>query len=68
VQRRWSSVRSGSSSSSSSSSINSNATDEELQQARTWLAALHAEVLPLKTIGELSFSRSSGPGGQNVNK
>jgi peptidyl-tRNA hydrolase ICT1 len=44
------------------------ATDDELQVARTWLAKLHAEAIPLKSIGELSFSRSSGPGGQNVNK
>ncbi|KAH7401374.1 hypothetical protein BKA66DRAFT_390446, partial [Pyrenochaeta sp. MPI-SDFR-AT-0127] len=44
------------------------ASDEELQTARTWLAKLHAEAIPLKSIGELSFSRSSGPGGQNVNK
>ncbi|KAJ4344987.1 hypothetical protein N0V95_006024 [Ascochyta clinopodiicola] len=62
VQPRWLSARGGNSSSSST------ATDEELQKARAWLAALHADVIPLKTIGELSFSRSSGPGGQNVNK
>lgn len=59
VQHRWSSARGGGSSTIS---------DEELQKARAWLAALHAEVIPLKTISELSFSRSSGPGGQNVNK
>lgn len=40
---------------------------EELRAARKWLAQLHAETIP-KSIGELSFSRSSGPGGQNVNK
>ena len=43
------------------------ANEEELQAARTWLDRLHAETIP-KSIGELSFSRSSGPGGQNVNK
>ncbi|KAH6872622.1 peptidyl-tRNA hydrolase domain-containing protein [Alternaria rosae] len=46
----------------------SSATGDEVQAARTWLAELHAEKIPLKSIGELSFSRSSGPGGQNVNK
>ncbi|KAF2794995.1 hypothetical protein K505DRAFT_302982 [Melanomma pulvis-pyrius CBS 109.77] len=43
------------------------ASDEELQAARKWLNDLHAETIP-KSIGEMSFSRSSGPGGQNVNK
>lgn len=43
------------------------ADEEKLQVARKWLDKLHAETIP-KTIGELSFSRSSGPGGQNVNK
>lgn len=46
----------------------SRADDDELSAARAWLAALHAESLPLKAIGELTFSRASGPGGQNVNK
>jgi peptidyl-tRNA hydrolase ICT1 len=46
----------------------SSATGDEVQAARAWLAELHAETIPLKSIGELSFSRSSGPGGQNVNK
>jgi peptidyl-tRNA hydrolase ICT1 len=55
VQRALSTARDGS-------------TDEELRAARLWLAALDAEAIPLKSIGELSFSRSSGPGGQNVNK
>ncbi|KAJ4341055.1 hypothetical protein N0V87_002096 [Didymella glomerata] len=59
VRLRWASARSG-----NGSSVD----EEELQKARAWLAALHAEAIPLKTIGELSFSRSSGPGGQNVNK
>ncbi|KAI4634954.1 hypothetical protein J4E83_002276 [Alternaria metachromatica] len=44
------------------------ATGDEVQAARAWLAELHAETIPFKSIGELSFSRSSGPGGQNVNK
>ncbi|KAF2129884.1 peptidyl-tRNA hydrolase domain-containing protein [Dothidotthia symphoricarpi CBS 119687] len=58
VQCRYSSARSNLSS----------ASDEELQIARSWLAKLHADAIPLKSIGQLSFSRSSGPGGQNVNK
>jgi peptidyl-tRNA hydrolase ICT1 len=41
--------------------------EDELQQARRWLEQLHAETIP-RSIGDLSFSRSSGPGGQNVNK
>lgn len=51
-----------------SSAAKTRAGDDELRAARTWLANLHAEAVPLKSIGELSFSRSSGPGGQNVNK
>ncbi|KAH7095563.1 hypothetical protein FB567DRAFT_32581 [Paraphoma chrysanthemicola] len=52
----------------SSARDSSSASDEDLKAARSWLAGLHAEAIPLKSIGELSFSRSSGPGGQNVNK
>ena len=39
-----------------------------LDAARAWLAELHAQTIPLDAIGELTFSTSSGPGGQNVNK
>ncbi|KIK58102.1 hypothetical protein GYMLUDRAFT_171801 [Collybiopsis luxurians FD-317 M1] len=35
--------------------------------ARKWISQFEAESIP-KTLVELSFSRSSGPGGQNVNK
>ncbi|PVH97678.1 hypothetical protein DM02DRAFT_597174 [Periconia macrospinosa] len=41
--------------------------DGNIEAARTWLGQLHADTIP-KSITELSFSRSSGPGGQNVNK
>ena len=53
---------------SPSRSTGGSASDDELKVARKWLAELHAEAIPLQSIGELSFSRSSGPGGQNVNK
>ena len=43
------------------------ASEEDLKAARTWLENLHQDTLP-KNIGEFTFSRSSGPGGQNVNK
>ena len=49
-------------------SATSSASDDDFTAARAWLAKLHAEAIPLKAIGELTFSRSSGPGGQNVNK
>jgi peptidyl-tRNA hydrolase ICT1 len=53
---------------SSARDSSSGAGEQDLRDARAWLATLHAEAIPLKSIGELSFSRSSGPGGQNVNK
>ncbi|DAA75055.1 TPA_exp: Peptidyl-tRNA hydrolase domain protein [Trichophyton benhamiae CBS 112371] len=43
------------------------ASDDELRAARTWLAQLTVETIP-RSICAVSFSRSSGPGGQNVNK
>ncbi|PGG96310.1 hypothetical protein AJ79_09644 [Helicocarpus griseus UAMH5409] len=42
-------------------------TDEELDAARTWLSQLTPRTIP-RNIGDISYSRSSGPGGQNVNK
>ncbi|KAJ5103710.1 hypothetical protein N7532_004239 [Penicillium argentinense] len=41
--------------------------DSDLELARSWLNALHSRTIP-RHIGQVSFSRSSGPGGQNVNK
>ncbi|KAK3677241.1 hypothetical protein LTR78_002779 [Recurvomyces mirabilis] len=41
--------------------------EEELVVARKWLANLNPDTIP-RNICEISFSRSSGPGGQNVNK
>ncbi|KAF2219188.1 hypothetical protein BDZ85DRAFT_180726, partial [Elsinoe ampelina] len=43
------------------------ASDEDIKQARAWLAKFDADTLP-RNIFDFSFSRSSGPGGQNVNK
>ncbi|KAE8148180.1 hypothetical protein BDV25DRAFT_21236 [Aspergillus avenaceus] len=41
--------------------------DEDLAAARKWLTGLNTQTIP-RHICEISFSRSSGPGGQNVNK
>ena len=41
--------------------------EEDHREARTWLAKFNADTIP-KNIGQFIFSRSSGPGGQNVNK
>lgn len=43
------------------------ASEEDLAAARKWLQNLDPETIP-KNICDVSFSRSSGPGGQNVNK
>lgn len=40
---------------------------EELATARHWLSKLDAQTIPRHLCG-ISFSRSGGPGGQNVNK
>ncbi|KAJ5551164.1 hypothetical protein N7535_000893 [Penicillium sp. DV-2018c] len=42
-------------------------TEQDVQIAREWLRTLNAKSIP-RNICEISFSRSSGPGGQNVNK
>jgi hypothetical protein len=41
--------------------------EEELRAARSWLADFTVDTIP-RSVGDVSFSRSSGPGGQNVNK
>lgn len=41
--------------------------DEDLATARKWLADLTPDTIP-RSLSEITFSRSSGPGGQNVNK
>lgn len=51
----------------SSARGNATASEEDIAAARRWLTKYNAETIP-KSIGEVDFSRSSGPGGQNVNK
>jgi peptidyl-tRNA hydrolase ICT1 len=41
--------------------------EEDLTAARKWLADLNPDTIP-RSLSEITFSRSSGPGGQNVNK
>ena len=41
--------------------------DPEISLIRNWLPSFTLDKIP-RRICELSFSRSSGPGGQNVNK
>lgn len=41
--------------------------EADLASARKWIATFTFESIP-RDIGDVSFSRSSGPGGQNVNK
>lgn len=43
------------------------ADSSDLELARRWLRSLNLQSIP-RHIGHISFSRSSGPGGQNVNK
>ena len=40
----------------------------DVDAARKWLANLDADTIRDKAACDISFSRSSGPGGQNVNK
>ena len=42
-------------------------TEADLASARKWIATFTSDSIP-RDIGDVSFSRSSGPGGQNVNK
>ncbi|KAG6914999.1 hypothetical protein DXG01_013952 [Tephrocybe rancida] len=42
-------------------------TPEETSEARAWISTFKTQEIPKASV-ELSFSRSSGPGGQNVNK
>ncbi len=41
--------------------------EKDHSDARRWLDRLNIETIP-RRMGDVSFSRSSGPGGQNVNK
>jgi protein subunit release factor B len=42
-------------------------TEAEIDSARRWLKTFDKSAIP-QTVGDVSYSRSSGPGGQNVNK
>ncbi|RDI78506.1 hypothetical protein Vi05172_g11480 [Venturia inaequalis] len=41
--------------------------EDDVDECRRWLSQFDAKAFP-RSLGELSYSRSSGPGGQNVNK
>ena len=46
---------------------NSIVSDHEVSEVRKWLSGFTRDSIPRRNC-EVSFSRSSGPGGQNVNK
>lgn len=50
-----------------SATVRTPATEAEITSARQWLKTFDKSVIP-QTVGDVSYSRSSGPGGQNVNK
>ena len=50
-----------------SSTVRVCSTEAEIDHARRWLKTFDKSVIP-QTVGDVSYSRSSGPGGQNVNK
>jgi protein subunit release factor B len=50
-----------------SNTVSVHTSDTEFDSARQWLRNFNESVIP-KTVGDVSYSRSSGPGGQNVNK
>jgi len=52
---------------SSQARVPDGASEEEHAAARTWLSKFSIHTIPRKLCG-ITFSRSSGPGGQNVNK
>src|SRR5436190_8471033 len=53
--------------SSHQSPQNTEPSDEDLKAARIWLDHLSSKTVP-RSICDISYCRSSGPGGQNVNK
>lgn len=50
-----------------SATVHPLATDAEITTARQWLKTFNHSAIP-QSVGDVSYSRSSGPGGQNVNK
>lgn len=51
----------------SSANPRSKSADSDVELARQWLKSFDSRTIP-RHLGQISFSRSSGPGGQNVNK
>jgi len=51
----------------SSANPRSKSADSDVELARQWLKSFDSHTIP-RHLGQISFSRSSGPGGQNVNK
>ena len=47
--------------------VSDDASEEDQKAAREWLANYNPSTIP-RNICEIGYSRSSGPGGQNVNK
>lgn len=65
--RRFASSAPASNASNPGSSGSSRSADLDLELARQWLRSFDSRTIP-RHLGQISFSRSSGPGGQNVNK
>jgi peptidyl-tRNA hydrolase ICT1 len=42
-------------------------TEDEIAACRQWMTRFNPDTIP-KRLCDISYSRSSGPGGQNVNK
>ncbi|KAJ6115679.1 hypothetical protein N7523_006096 [Penicillium sp. IBT 18751x] len=65
--RRFASSASSVPSVAPGSNASTRSADRDFELARQWLKSLNSRTIP-RHLGQISFSRSSGPGGQNVNK